>query len=169
MNILFSPLVISVLVSLVLGYPATLLAKKLKIIDIPDSAPHKTHARPTPLAGGILMAAILVFMAFFFRQWLNHEVLVTLTGAFVVFLFGLWDDLKGLSAGPKLIGQLIAAVILISSGVQVYFATILSNAGYISPFFAQVLNIVVTLFWLFGITNALNRSEERRVGKECRL
>jgi UDP-GlcNAc:undecaprenyl-phosphate/decaprenyl-phosphate GlcNAc-1-phosphate transferase len=156
MSNLVSPLIISILVSLVLGYPAMLLAKSLRIIDIPDSAPHKTHTHPTPLAGGILVAAALILMAFFFWQWLNHEVLVVLTGAFVVFIFGLWDDLRGLSAGPKLIGQFIAAVILISSGVQVYFATILSNAGYISPFIAQVLNIVITLFWLFGITNALN-------------
>ena len=156
MSNLFSVFSISILVSLVLGYPAMLLAKSLNIIDIPDSAPHKTHRHPTPLAGGILMIATLAVMAFFFRQWLNREVLVVLTGAFVIFLFGLWDDRKGLSAGPKLIGQFIAAVILISSGVQVYFATILSNAGYISPFFAQVLNIIITLFWLLGITNALN-------------
>jgi UDP-GlcNAc:undecaprenyl-phosphate GlcNAc-1-phosphate transferase len=156
MSNLFSAFIISILVSLLLGYPVTLLAKKLNIIDVPDSAPHKTHAHPTPLAGGILMAATLAVMAFFFRQWLNREVLVVLTGAFVIFLFGLWDDRRGLSAGPKLIGQFIAATVLISSGVQVYFATILSNAGYISPFVAQVLNIVVTLFWLFGITNALN-------------
>jgi UDP-GlcNAc:undecaprenyl-phosphate GlcNAc-1-phosphate transferase len=156
MSSLLSSTIISALASLVLGYPATLLAIKLKIIDIPASAPHKTHPRPMPLAGGILMTAVLAFMAFFFRQKLNHEVFAALTAAFVVFLFGLWDDLKGLSAGPKLIGQFIAAVILISSGVQVYFAEILSNAGYISPFLAQVLNIIVTLFWLFGITNALN-------------
>ncbi|MEP6895854.1 MAG: MraY family glycosyltransferase [Chloroflexota bacterium] len=154
-SLLFS-VIVSIMVSLALGYPATLLAKSLKLIDFPASAPHKTHQHPTPLAGGILTAAVIVLMAFFFPQRLNHEILATLTGAIVVFLFGLWDDLKGLSAGPKLIGQLIAAVILISSGVQVYFATILSNAGYISPFFAQVLNVVVTLFWLFGITNALN-------------
>jgi len=81
---------------------------------------------------------------------------VVLSGALVVFLFGLWDDRNGLSAGPKLLGQFIAAAILISSGVHVYFATILSDAGRISPFFAQLLNIVITLFWLIGITNALN-------------
>ena len=156
MNSLVSPFIISILVSLVLGYPAMLLAKSLKIIDIPASAPHKIHRHPTPLAGGILMVVALAVMAAFFRSWLNREVLVVLAGAFVVFLFGLWDDLQGLSAGPKLIGQLIGAVILISSGVQVYFATIFSNAGYISPFVAQLLNIVITLFWLLGITNALN-------------
>ena len=156
MSNLFYPFIISVLVGLILGYPAIFVAIRLNLIDIPNSAPHKTHHRPTPLAGGVLMAAVFAVMIFFFEQWLNRQVLITLLGAFVIFLFGLWDDLKGLSAGPKLIGQLIAATILISSGVQVYFATILSNAGYISPFVAQILNIIITLFWVFGITNALN-------------
>jgi len=152
----FLPLVISILFSLALGYPVMLLAKRLNLMDIPASAPHKIHARPTPLAGGLLIISTLAVMGLLFRQWLGREILVVLAGALVVFLFGLWDDLKGLSAGPKLIGQFLAAVVLISSGVQVYFATILSDAGYVSPFVAQALNIVITLFWLFGITNALN-------------
>ena len=153
---LFSPLIVSIMVSLILGYPALRLAQRLNIIDIPASAPHKTHARPTPLAGGILMVFALILAALLFRQWLSREIMIVFAGASIIFIFGLWDDLKGLSAGPKLIGQFIAAFILISSGVQVYFATILSNAGYISPLVAQALNIGITLFWLFGITNALN-------------
>lgn len=153
---LFSPLVISILASLALGFPAMYLAKRLNLIDIPASAPHKTHTNPTPLAGGILLIFTFTLAALIFRQWLNHDVIMVLTGALIIFLFGLWDDLKGLSAGSKLIGQFIAAVILISSGVHVYFATILSDAGYISITLAQLLNIGITLFWLFGITNALN-------------
>jgi UDP-GlcNAc:undecaprenyl-phosphate GlcNAc-1-phosphate transferase len=156
MRNLFSPLVISILASLALGYPAMRLAKRLKIIDIPASAPHKTHTHPTPLAGGILLVFTITTVTLIFRQWLNREIMIVLAGAVIIFSFGLWDDIQGLSAGPKLIGQFIAAAILISSGVQVYFAAILSNAGYISPALAQILNIGVTLFWLFGITNALN-------------
>ena len=156
MRNLFSPLIISLLASLALGYPAMYLAKRLNIIDIPASAPHKTHAHPTPLAGGILMVFTLTLAALIFRQWLNREIITVLAGALIIFLFGLWDDLKGLSAGPKLFVQFIASTILISCGVQVHFATILSVAGYISPFFAQLLNICITIFWLIGITNALN-------------
>ena len=152
----FLPLVISILFSLALGYPVMLLAKRLKLMDIPASAPHKIHARPTPLAGGLLIIFTLAVMTFLFRQWLSREFITVLAGALIIFIFGLWDDLKGLSAGPKLFGQFIAAVVLIASGVQVYFATILVNAGYISPTVAQVLNIAITLFWLIGITNALN-------------
>src|SRR5258705_11587495 len=75
MNSLFLSLTISILISLVMGYPAMLLAKNIKLIDMPNSAPHKTHKHPTPLAGGVLIVAVLAMMAIIFRQWLNHEVL----------------------------------------------------------------------------------------------
>ena len=153
---LFFSLVTSILVSLILGYPAIRLAQRLNIIDIPASAPHKTHARPTPLAGGILIVFAFMLAILLFRQRLSREIMIVFAGALIIFIFGLWDDLKGLSARPKLIGQFIAAVILIALGVQVNFATILSNAEYISPALAQLLNIGITFFWLLGITNALN-------------
>lgn len=151
-----SPLVISALLSILLGYPALLLAKRLNLLDLPGSAPHKTHARPTPLAGGILTAFTFSLMVLLYRQWLSHEILAVFAGAVIIFAFGVWDDRHGLSAGPKLIGQFIASAVLISSGVQVYFMVVLSNAGYISPLTAQVLNIFITIFWLVGITNAFN-------------
>lgn len=149
-------LIAGAFIGLTLGYPAYLLAKRLNLMDVPGSAPHKTHARPTPLAGGILLILTLLSLALLSRQWLNNEIKAVLAGAFVIFAFGLWDDKKGLSAAPKLLGQLSASAVLIASGVQVYFMTLLSDAGYITPTLAQALNIFITLFWVTGITNALN-------------
>ena len=149
-------LAISLLLSLGLGYPAMLLAQRFGLMDVPGAAPHKVHARPTPLAGGLLAVFTLVLLAVFFPQWLSREIVSAFFGALVVFFFGLWDDRKGLSALPKLAGQLIAAGILIAAEVRVNFLILLSNAGSISPEFAQVLNMVITLFWLVGITNAMN-------------
>lgn len=152
----FLPLIISAVISLALGYPAYLLAKQFNIMDMPGAAPHKTHARPTPLAGGILLMLTLLVMAVFFRQWASRETVAVMMGAGIIFAFGIWDDRKGLSAPPKLLGQFLASVILIAAGVQVYFMTVLSNAGYLTPALAQAFNIFITLFWLIGITNALN-------------
>jgi UDP-GlcNAc:undecaprenyl-phosphate GlcNAc-1-phosphate transferase len=150
------PLIFSALTSLILGYPAYLLATRLNIMDVPGSAPHKIHARPTPLAGGLLLISTLLAVTFVFPRWLNSEIKAVLAGAVVIFAFGLWDDKKGLSAAPKLLGQVTASIILIAAGVQVYFMTIFSTAGYITPALAQILNILITLFWITGITNALN-------------
>jgi UDP-GlcNAc:undecaprenyl-phosphate/decaprenyl-phosphate GlcNAc-1-phosphate transferase len=152
----FTALLSSLLLSLGLGYPAMLIAQRLHLMDLPGAAPHKQHARPTPLAGGLVAALTLALIAVFFRSWLSREIIFVLLGALVVFLFGLWDDRTGLSALPKLVGQLIAAGILIAAGVRVNFLIVLSLAGSITPEAAQILNILITLFWLVGITNAMN-------------
>lgn len=147
--------IISVVISLVLGIPVAFLAKRFNLIDIPGSAPHKQHTKPTPLAGGILIILVLV-LALLFKPPLSHDISVVLLGALIIFFFGIWDDLKGLTAYPKLIGQLFASLLLVSSGVQVRFITILFSKYDLLPELAQGLNIFVTLFWLIGITNAFN-------------
>lgn len=147
---------VSLILSMGLGIPAAFLAERLRLMDIPESAPHKKHSRPVPLAGGILMILVFGGMALFFRASLNRDILVVLAGAMVILGFGLWDDLKGLSAMPKLIGQLLASFILIGFGVQVRFMTILFGPDALPYFVAQAFNILLTLFWLIGITNALN-------------
>lgn len=148
--------ILSLVMSLGLGAPSVWLAERLGLMDVPGSAPHKQHIRPTPLAGGIMMVIVLGAMLIFFRKFLDREIVVVFVGAAVIFLFGLWDDSKGLSAIPKLVGQLIASAILLAGGIQVRFMTILFADTGLSYEFAQGLNILITLFWLIGITNALN-------------
>ena len=145
----------SLIMSLALGIPAAILAQRFNLMDVPGSAPHKQHARPTPLAGGLLI--LLVFcLTFLLKPSYNREIIIILLGGLVIFFFGLWDDLKGLTAYPKLIGQLLASLLLISAGVQVRFITILFSELHLSLELAQGLNIFITLFWLIGITNAFN-------------
>lgn len=141
----------SFVMSIALGIPAALLAGRLGIMDMPGSAPHKQHARPTPLAGGILLVGVLG-LVLVFRPSTSREILFVLAGGLVIFGFGLWDDLRGLSAAPKLAGQLIASAILLAAGVQVRFMTILFGGSL----FAEALNIAITFLWIVGITNALN-------------
>jgi UDP-GlcNAc:undecaprenyl-phosphate GlcNAc-1-phosphate transferase len=148
--------ILSLTLTLALGIPVAAFARQLGIMDVPGSAPHKQHARPTPLAGGMVLIAVLLVLTAVFRSSLSLEIMGVLIGALVIFLFGLWDDFKGLSAGPKLIGQLIASGVLIGFDVQVRFMTVLLSPNVIHPVLAQGLNIVITLFWLVGITNAMN-------------
>ena len=144
------------LLSLLLSAPAVALAVRMKLVDVPGSAPHKTHSHPTPLAGGILLLATLGLIALIFHRWLSRDVIVVFVGAVIIFIFGVWDDAKGLSAIPKLAGQFLAAMVLISFGVQVYFASYFLDLLNIPAGIGDVINIFITLFWLIGITNAVN-------------
>jgi UDP-GlcNAc:undecaprenyl-phosphate GlcNAc-1-phosphate transferase len=78
-----------------------------------------------------------------------------LVALIIIFLFGLWDDAKGLGAPLKLTGQIIASILLIASDVSVHFLEGLS-IPFLKGNMLVVLDWIVTIFWFVGITNAFN-------------
>jgi UDP-GlcNAc:undecaprenyl-phosphate GlcNAc-1-phosphate transferase len=67
-----------------------------------------------------------------------------LVGATLIFGLGLIDDFKQISPPAKLVGEIIAAAIVVFFGRNIDF------------FADDFINILVTFFWLVGITNAIN-------------
>ena len=62
----------------------------------------------------------------------------------LVFGLGLFDDFRPLAPATKLVGQILAATLVVSF-------------GYIIDFFDwSILNIILTFIWIVGITNAIN-------------
>lgn len=101
------------------------------------------HAQPTALMGGIA-----IYMAATFALALvsiDPSLWIIWGGSTIMFITGLVDDLKGLKPAAKLIGQVIAAVLLLYAGYTL--------GGGALPFWIAV---PLTFFWLIGITNALN-------------
>jgi UDP-GlcNAc:undecaprenyl-phosphate GlcNAc-1-phosphate transferase len=117
-------------------------ALRLGVTDKPDA--RKIHASPVPLLGGlaIYLSFIVALLLLGDRRYVN-EVVGIFVGATIVSLMGVVDDRRGLGSYAKLGGQLLAAAILIYSGVQVRL-------------FGSWLDIAVTVVWVVGITNALN-------------
>ena len=130
------------------------IAKRVGLMDIPGSAAHKKHLRPTPLAGGIALVLSMVVLAPIFHL-ANKDFSPLLIALIIIFLFGLWDDAKGLGAPLKLVGQILASIFLIASDVSVHFLEGLS-IPYLSGNVLVVLDWGVTILWFIGITNAFN-------------
>lgn len=119
------------------------LAVKVGVVDKPNA--RKIHSRPIPLLGGIaIYLAFLVALIILGDRFYVRQVVGILLGASICSLLGLIDDRRSLSALVKLGGQLVAAVVLVLSGVQVQS----------TPW--PVVNILITVFWVVGITNAMN-------------
>jgi UDP-GlcNAc:undecaprenyl-phosphate GlcNAc-1-phosphate transferase len=118
-------------------------AARWGFMDEPSA--RKVHARPTPRLGGaaIYLGCIAALLVFSDRLYVSQLVSI-LVGATLVSFLGVWDDRQGLRPLLKLIGQGLAAGILIASDIEVGF---LHN---------PVLNLAATLLWVVGITNALN-------------
>lgn len=136
------------------------LAKRVGAIDYPSD--RRVNKRPIPRIGGIaviigfLVSAIylIVTMAIEGNLVLNDsenyqmKLLGFLLGIIVLSTFAYIDDIKTLKPWQKLIGQVLAAVIVYSFGIRI--DTI--NEVAIHP----VLNFILTVGWIVGITNAIN-------------
>lgn len=148
-------IIVSGVVAAVMFSPLAIwIARRTGLLDIPGAAAHKQHARPTPLAGGIALALSVLVLLTIFRLWQRPYSLL-LAATAIVFIFGLWDDARGLSAPLKFLGQILASVVLIASGISVKFLSALS-IPFLSPSLLTTLNWVVTIFWLVGISNSIN-------------
>jgi UDP-GlcNAc:undecaprenyl-phosphate/decaprenyl-phosphate GlcNAc-1-phosphate transferase len=109
--------------------------------------PDRWHQKPTPLLGGVG-----IFFAFLGALSLAFTVITPdvpvrwtlLAGSVLMFLVGLYDDLRPLTPPVKMAGQILAAGIVVFSGYRTGF------------FQNEVLNILLTMVWLVGITNAIN-------------
>ena len=117
-------------------------AMRLGILDQPSA--RKVHHAPVPLMGGaaIYIAFIAALAIWGERSYVN-EVVGIFVGATLVSLVGALDDSRGVGSYLKLAFQIAAACILILSGVQVRL-------------FDGFMDIVLTLLWVVGITNAFN-------------
>ena len=118
------------------------------------------HARPTPNLGGVaifvgfavaVVLEMLLVPADLSIRDVSARAVVPLThrdglllAAVMIFALGLIDDLVRLRPSAKLVGQLVAASVLLMSGIGVWLT------GF------YIVDVMVSLFWFIGITNALN-------------
>ncbi len=106
---------------------------------------YRVHVGSIPLLGGAaIYGAFLVALILFADRFFIPQLVSIIIGATWVSFLGVWDDRVGLRAWAKLIGQIFGALILIVTGVSVELL----------PF--PILNAAITLFWIVGITNAMN-------------
>ncbi|MCC7381543.1 MAG: undecaprenyl/decaprenyl-phosphate alpha-N-acetylglucosaminyl 1-phosphate transferase [Deltaproteobacteria bacterium] len=113
------------------------------VVDRPDTS-LKQHPEPTPYLGGVAIFLSFLF-ALAFTYDFTHQVLGILLAASIIVTLGLFDDLKVLTPGVKLAGQIVAAFVAAKAGVMI-------KLTFIPDWAALVLSLV----WLVGMTNAIN-------------
>ena len=120
-------------------------AKNVDAMDYPDA--RRVHVSPTPRIGGLaVIIAVNITLFFNFSYSLAFKGVVI--SALIVGLISLWDDIKPLSAGIKLAGQMIAVAVLMYCEVVIQFAP--------NTWWGNLLEYALTAFWIIGITNAFN-------------
>lgn len=117
------------------------LARRKGIVAQPRK--DRWHQKPTAMLGGIAIYGAFAIGYLLFASNLPQAAPIFVAGS-LLFAAGLLDDLIQLKPYTKLIAQVIAAASVLYSGAQ------LQLTSY------SMVNDLLTIFWLVGITNAIN-------------
>jgi len=138
-------------VSLIMIPPIAKLSARFGGIDRPDD--RKVHSGDTPRLGGIAIFCAFLFPVLFFVD-INAQVKAFLSGAVLIFLTGLADDLTSLKPWHKLLGETAAATIAIVSGGL--WVTTLGNPLGLGEIALGHFAIPFTIIAAVGLINAIN-------------
>ena len=126
------------------------LAMKLGVYDEPDA--RKVHKGLMTRMGGLGIYAGFLCGFIVYGDFSRITVGLMLSATFVTAV-GFYDDVKNISPKLKLLGQIVAALILMIFGFHLEYITI--------PFTDVIVDIgwwgyPVTLLWVVGVCNAVN-------------
>src|SRR5208283_3547422 len=137
------------------------LARTHGWLDTPELDRH-VHTIPLPRIGGVAIFAsfttvILGFVIISARWHLYFSLPLTATlnllgPALIIFMLGLYDDLRRISPYWKFLVQALAATLLFFGGYGIHHLDLLSSVHPLQTF----IGLPVTIFWVLLITNAFN-------------
>ena len=132
-------------------------ARRTGALDAPDA--RKVHVRPIPRIGGIgiyaaFMVSVLVQMSISdFSPEIMTSLWGLLAGGTIIVAIGIIDDYRDLPAKVKLLGQILAACVLVI-GFDVRIDVITDPLG--DFIYLEYFAIPATIFWVVGLTNTVN-------------
>ena len=149
----YSNIFFSFLTALLISYLAIpkliYFAEKLRLLD--DAGDRSSHKVSTPFFGGIAIFTGIICSLLFWADIENIQYI--LVSILIVFIVGVIDDLRQITAFKKLIGQIIATLILIFLG-DIHIDSMHGVLGvYDLPLWIGTL---FTVFVVIVITNGYN-------------
>ena len=152
--------VIAIGLTYLLSFPIRSLAVRFGAVDQPGI--DHIHTRPTPTVGGAAM-----FLSFGITMEIashigaldqifhgSSEPLGVVAAGLVIYLVGLVDDIRHISAPAKVAGQVLAAMVLVFLGVTMYYFKLPFDASIIS--LTPSILPLVTALWVVGMANSVN-------------
>ena len=148
----YSSFLVAMFAAIIMIPPLTYAYQKLGIFDMPS--PRKVHKTPVPRVGGIAIVIASVVPVIVWMDF-NAGVLGMLLGMAVLFVLGIFDDIKNLNYKVKFLFQITAITLLFVFG---FIDT--SRAYYVSQeIIPASLLAAVYLLFILGVTNAVNLAD----------
>lgn len=154
-------LIAAFMMSLILTPIVRFLSFRVGAVDNPNA--RRINKVPMPSAGGLsiffsFLVATLILMPLVLKNWEQsyfNYILPVVVGAAIIVITGFIDDIYELKPRVKMIGIVLAAVL-------VWYFTEFRFDSFKIPFggpliqFSPILTFIVTVIWIVGITNAVN-------------
>ena len=160
-GISLSSFFLSLLLAFVLTWLVRNRAVKYGWVSVPESERH-IHTTALPRIGGVAIYAALVISLLLVLYYMHRfpvrqtfhlrTMLLLLVPGTLVFLLGLYDDIRGIGPYWKFFVQAIAAAIVFAGGLRIVSLPILFGSWQLS----WVVSLCATIFWILWITNAFN-------------
>lgn len=148
---LYFTLAVSFLVAILLTPIVIKLAFKIGATDRPNH--RKVHTNVMPRLGGLAIFASFIIGILIIQPDSSYHLPIVL-GSIVILLTGMIDDIKEISPKVKLLGQIIAALIVVVMGdITVSYINLPFGLGTIN---FGIFSIPITMLWIVGVTNAIN-------------
>lgn len=151
---------VTVVLSLCLAFGVVFLSvpsivKVSNVLDLFDKpGQRKSHTRNIPNLGGIAtFAAIVITLALFANLGNNRELVYLFASMTILFFIGIKDDILIIAPNKKLIGELVAALILVVLG-NIRFTSLHGFLGIEE--INYITSILLTTFVMVVIINAFN-------------
>lgn len=153
-----APAVVAGVLSFLLTPLAARLARAVGAMDRPDA--RKVHREPIPRLGGLAVIASVALVLSsprlgipWLRPWAPPGLDAGLAlGALPIVLVSLWDDVRSLPAVPRLLAQLLGALLAVGHGVALGPVVHLFGRELVLGPLAPVLSVA----FLVVVTNAFN-------------
>ena len=142
------------------------IANKIGAVDIPKDK-RRMHTKKMPKFGGpavilgfivsiiylVIVMTIEDSLELFGEQEYAKKLIGIFLGIGVIAITGIIDDIKTLKPWQELIGQTLAAILVVAFGTQIEHLDIpfLYKVGL-----SEAFSVFISIIWIVGITNAIN-------------
>ena len=145
--------IIMVAVTFIVSVISVPVAKKIAAhvgaLDIPNS--RKVHSKPMPRMGGLAIYFAFLVGYILFGQ-ISSKMISILIGSFIILVTGIIDDIKPIEAKVKMLGQILAALVVVFYG-DIILQDISAFGLYID---FGIFAYPITVIFIVSCINCLN-------------
>ena len=161
-------------VALIVAFFATPIARRIAFnvgaVNVPKDN-RRVHKKPMALMGGLaIIVGFFIAVVYSFatkdpKQFLSYfsqpKFLGIISGVLIIIVLGVIDDIKPLRAKIKFPVQLLAAIIVVSTGSRILaiskpFQATVATHPEMMYILGDIFAFLISVIWIVGITNAIN-------------